>query len=203
MKNKLVYIITCIALAALVLSGCGKQEEVILVQNLTTLDFAHDTPVGEITQDSSADQTFISNCDNITSIDLYGATYMRQNSGTVEVTIYTTSDSDIRAIENEKLQKIAKWTLDAAQFEDNKIITLNVDEAEANDSLVISYEINPKANKGLLGKQCMIKLSSPDCKPGSSVTFWTTQEDVYPDGCVRIGGYEWYNDLWFQVYGLK
>jgi len=186
-----------VILNIIMLTACGNNTTGALIDEVPIPDFAHDTPVGEITSSAMVDQNFVSPFSKIDSIDLYGATYMRENTGTVEVSIYTSgdkSDETIRTKEVSDLLLIANWKLDASAFEDNTLISLLVDDADTYEE---SY------NKKLKGKECLIVISSPDCEAGSSVTFWSTQEDVYEDGCVRIGGYEQYNDLWFNVYGTK
>lgn len=177
--------------------GSGTSKSVKLIEDVPTPDFAHDTPVGEITSMAVVDQNFVSNCNSIEAIELFGATYIRENEGTVLVSLYMVDeapDENIRNLEYDDYKLIAQWQIDASKMEDNTLVSLKV--AEAN---IYKADVNTK----LKDKPCLISITSPDSKPGSSVTFWTTQEDVYPNGCVRITGFEQYNDLWFNVHGSK
>ena len=183
----IIVVTSCILMIA-----CGEAKgSTALIENLQIPDFAHDTPTGEITADALVKQNFVSHVNEISQIELYGATYMRTNKGLVNITL-TDSQNTL----------IASWQLEASQFMDNTKISLDMNgDAHIGENAITGAGIvDITKNKKLKGKELAITISSPDGIPGSSVTFWTTQEDVYPDGCVNIGGYDWYNDLWFNVY---
>lgn len=163
---------------ALCLTSCGSAsgtDGILLIDEMAQIDFDIDYPVGQITSGVVVTQDFISNADTIRQIWLYGATYMRDNTATVEIKLYA-SDS-----------LISSWTINSAEMEDNTIIKLDVPDSDTNT--------------GLNGAQCLIEISSPDGEPDLSPTFWITEEDVYPDGHLSINGYQQYNDIWFQVVG--
>lgn len=176
-----------IGLIGCVICGCASKEPSPLFDTPQTPDFEHDTPVGEITSENTVYQTFISSFNTIDRLELYGATYKRENVGTVRIEIFASDLENIKEAADNDLISVASWDLDVSNFEDNTVITL---DAVSNSQV-------PK----LSNKHCMIKISSNDCVPGSAITFWTTQENFYPDGAVNIGGYDQYNDLWFNVYG--
>lgn len=194
MKIKSVKIKTAAAalIIAMLAVGCGGRE-ITLFETPPTPDFEHDTPVGEITSQAEVDQDFVFNMKSVSKIELYGATYMRTNSGTVVIELLSSDAEDIRD-ESAVTEPVAVWEMPAENFEDNTIVTLETDSA------TIYYS---NANKGLLGKRGLIRITSPNGEPGSSVTFWTTQDNLYDEGAIRIGGYKQYNDLWFQIYGIK
>ncbi len=173
---------------ALFLTSCGSVK---LMGGMGRIDFDIDYPVGQITRDVTVTQDFISNASSITQIWLYGATYKRDNTATVDIRLYRdTISADISSDgKGDDSRLLASWTLDSAEMEDNKIIKLDVPASDINAELK--------------GVHCIITISSPDGEPELSPTFWMTEEDVYPDGHLVINGYEQYNDLWFQVMGRK
>ena len=179
---------TAIILSALILcqlSGCGGEgannDTILLIDEMAQIDFDIDYPVGQITKGVTVTQDFISNADKLVRIWLYGATYMRDNTATVDIRLYHCGESD------DDGTLIAEWSVDSSTMEDNSIIKLDVPESEQNAALS--------------GERCMIEISSPDGEPDLSPTFWMTEEDAYPDGHLGINGYEQYNDIWFQVEG--
>ena len=176
----------CAALFLCMLTGCGGSDSadggIMLIDEMAQIDFDIDYPVGQITKEVTVTQDFISNANVLKQIWLYGATYMRENTATIQVRLYhgdTPGEADT--------VMLAEWTIDSSTMEDNSIIKLDVPESEKNT--------------GLSGEHCLIEISSPDGEPDLSPTFWMTEEDVYPDGHLGISGYEQYNDLWFQVVG--
>lgn len=193
--------------AVLLLTSCGSgsgTDGILLIDEMAQIDFDIDYPVGQITSGVVVTQDFISNSDTIRQIWLYGATYMRDNTATVDVKLYAagngseagagsdnadasgTADIDTPFdIDNSRL--LTSWTIDSAEMEDNTIIKLDVPASEVNTALN--------------GTRCLIEISSPDGEPDLSPTFWMTEEDVYPDGHLSINGYQQYNDIWFQVVG--
>ncbi len=171
--------LSCILASALVLTACGADsgvDGILLIDEMAQIDFDIDYPVGQITSGVTVTQDFISNADTIKQVWLYGATYMRDNTATVEIRLYINDDT-----------LLTSWTIDSAQMEDNSIIKLDVPASDLN--------------AGLTGAHCLIEISSPDGEPDLSPTFWMTEEDVYPDGHLSINGYQQYNDIWFQVVG--
>ena len=175
----------CAVLILAILTGCGSgsaDSGIMLIDEMSQIDFDIDYPVGQITKEVTVTQDFISNADVITQIWLYGATYMRDNTATIKVRLNHISSTD----ESDK-DMLAEWTIDSSTMQDNSIIKLDVPTSEKNT--------------GLNGEHCLIEIFSPDGEPDLSPTFWMTEEDVYPDGHLGISGYEQYNDLWFQVVG--
>ena len=171
--------LSCILAGAMALTACGSSsgtDGILLIDEMAQIDFDIDYPVGQITSGVIVTQDFISNADTIKQVWLYGATYMRDNTATVEVRLYVNDD-----------KLLTSWTIDSAQMEDNSIIKLDVPASDLNT--------------GLNGAHCLIEISSPDGEPDLSPTFWMTEENVYPDGHLSINGYQQYNDIWFQVVG--
>mgnify|MGYP006988832880 CR=1 FL=1 len=185
-KRKYNWITLLTSVLSVVLTACvaGGSGETVLIDDMAQVDFDIDYPVGQITRDVTVTQGFVSNSDVITQLWLFGATYMRDNTATIEVALDLTDDSGA------PVTPIARWTLDSSEMEDNSIIRLDVDPAGSD-------------NHDLHGKSCLITITSPDGEPELSPTFWMTEEDVYPDGNLSINGYAQYNDLWFQVTGRR
>ena len=183
-KALLIFLLAAALSIALAGCGAGGNDEIVLIDDMAQVDFDIDYPVGQITRDVTVTQSFVSNSDVITQLWLFGATYMRDNTATIEVALDLTDDSGV------PVTSIARWTIDSSGMEDNSIIKLDVDPAGPD-------------NHDLCGKSCLITITSPNGEPELSPTFWMTEEDVYPDGSLSINGYAQYNDLWFQVTGRR
>ena len=171
---------------SVILTACGAagaSDEILLIDEMAQIDFDIDYPVGQITKGVTVKQDFVSNADVISQIWLYGATYMRDNTATVNVSLYKMGDAA-----SSYGDLIDSWVIDSSKMDDNSIIKLDVDSDGAY-------------NHDLKGASCIIVIESPDGEPDLSPTFWMTEEDVYPDGHLTIGDYAQYNDLWFQVVG--
>lgn len=156
------------------------EDELLLIADLPRVDFDLDSPVGQITQGMTVTQSFVPATDRITGIWLYGATYKRDNTATINVRIEDVTDGIT----------ISSWNIDSAEMEDNSIIRLDVPDGGEDSGISLN------------GKECLIVIESPDGEPEASPTFWMTQTDIYPEGELSINGYEQYNDLWFQVVGM-
>ena len=182
----------------LYLTGCGGPKFVQLIDDLPEVNFDVDYPVGQITKDVTVTQSFISNCNEIDSIQLYGATYIRQNTATVLVRVLLPEQTgDIQG------KELARFTLDSALMQDNSIIELALGDGAEQDPCVVEVVCDKTLNTKLSGKPCLIEITSPDGEPDLSPTFWMTEDDIYADGVLSVGGFEQYNDLWFQVKGMK
>ena len=174
-----------------------------LIENLCEVRFEVDYPVGQITRDVTVSQDFISGTDSLVALDLLGATYKKDNTATIQVTLSVE--------EGEEFKDIAKWSLDSSVMEDNTVMEFvladevgNVPDGLDTDEKMVFYteQLDSSLNHELAGRRCMITISSPDGEPDLSPTFWMTEDNNYPDGCLNIAGYDQYNDLWFQIYGV-
>jgi len=172
-------------------------EDTELIDNLPEVNFDVDYPVGQITSGVCVSQSFISNCDVIDAVSLYGATYTRDNTATVDVELLY-GDTDDENV-------IAKWKLDSSLMSDNTVINLPLSEeiTEGVDACISAIEYNADVNTDLSDVPMKIRISSPDGMPDKSPTFWMTEENIYEDGCLNVAGYDQYNDLWFQIFGKK
>ena len=182
----------------LCMTGCGGSKPVQLMDHLPEVNFDVDYPVGQITKDVTVTQSFISNCNKIDSIQLYGATYIRQNTATILVKILL-----LEQVGDTRGKEIAEFTLDSALMQDNSIVELFLEDAAEQDPCVVETVCDKTLNVNLSGKPCLIEITSSDGEPDLSPTFWMTEEDIYADGVLSVGGFEQYNDLWFQVKGVK
>lgn len=191
MKTNKNIIYALIISSSLLLCSCEQTSDVqSMFEDLKVPDFELDYPVGEINQSNIVTQNFISPFDSLSSLELYGATYKRQNKGTVDICLYVSQDNTpIREMNIDDLALIYSWSLNAEDFEDNTLISLPIDASSLNHKLK--------------GHECLITISSSDSVSGEAVTFWSTPDDYYPEGCLQISGFDQYNDLWFNIKGYK
>lgn len=196
-KNRLC-VIAALFETAFLLTACGAKQEIKLIEELPTVNFDVDSPVGQITKDVVVTQSFISNCNEITSLQIYGATYIRENTATVKVRILLPDE-----IGQEDGTELACFFIDSSKMEDNTIISLPMTDSAEKSACVKEVTVQADINKKLAGKPCLIEITSPDGEPNMSPTFWMTQDDIYADGALSVAGFEQYNDLWFQVEGIK
>jgi uncharacterized membrane protein len=132
--------------------------------------------IGEILKDNTIVQTFVSNKDQFSRIQLAFATYKRQNQGTV--------------------------TFELKDMNNGKIIsTQEIDVSKVPDG--INQNIDFPVVNGAKGKLFQFQLSSNDLISGNTVTLWRSTEDFYQDGQLTINGHQEKNDLYFKVMNVK
>ena len=188
-----------IMVAMLMLGGCGKSsEQVALIDSLPEIDFDTDYPVGPITPGITITQSFVSGCDEITDFELYGATYKRQNTAILEVRLMVLEEAG-----QTEGAELAHFTIDSSKMEDNAVITFALNADKENSSCIIDSNIDATLNKKLMNRPCLIEITTSDGIPDECPTLWMTEENIYDDGAFGMDGYEMYNDLWFQVNGMR
>lgn len=184
-----------------------------LIENLCEVRFEVDYPVGQITKDVRVSQDFVCKTDSILALDLLGATYKRDNTATIDVELMADieGNADDNQSSDDNWTVLAKWSLDSAMMQDNTVMEFVLgDESAVSD---VSLDMDEKMvfyadtyaddiNTDLVNKRCKLVISSEDGEPDMSPTFWMTESNNYPDGCLNIAGYDQYNDIWFQIYGL-
>ena len=215
---------------SVILTACGAagaSDEILLIDEMAQIDFDIDYPVGQITKGVTVKQDFVSNADVISQIWLYGATYMRDNTATVNVSLYKMGDAASDDADGEQSQSISNSEgsgsgSDSGSESDSESVSGSgssasasvygdlidswiIDSSKMEDNSIIKLDVDmdtdEAVNHDLKGISCVIVIESPDGEPDLSPTFWMTEEDVYPDGHLTIGDYDQYNDLWFQVVG--
>jgi uncharacterized membrane protein len=107
-----------------------------------------DLPVGELTEDTTLEQTFVCPYDNLERVSIFLATYNRHNSGQIKFTLLDSGEEKI--IYSEVVN--TKWV---------------------NDNAYQELKFTPIHDSK--GKKFAIILNSIDSKPGKSITAWMTK----------------------------
>ena len=129
---------------------------------------------GELLGGHSFGQTFALQYDGLYRIDLYTATYARENSHPVLFRVRATPDAG------------------------EDLVRLELPAAEISNSGPTVITFPPLA--GTAGKTLYFSVESPGSVPGDAITVYRQEEDVYPDGQMYQDGQPVGGDLAFIVY---
>lgn len=132
--------------------------------------------IGEMNKKCIAEQTFVCKYDTVSSIVLYGATYVRTNHGKVHVEL----------LDEDKNNQLEAWDIDASTVGDHSSITLQ--------------SKNAKKNTGLRGDKCKITITS-DSSEGDAITLGYVEGNPYPDGQLLVNGNEINGDFSMTISG--
>lgn len=130
------------------------------IQNTTILSgqgLAPASLIGEITKDTVLRQEFFAEENNLTTIGLVFATYIRDNHSTINIKLSHESG----------LQPILDTSVDASTLIDNTLRSFSF-----------------PAQASSLGKKYTLEVSSPDANTGNGVTIWT--QPRYPSDGIRL-----------------
>ncbi len=130
-------------------------------------------PAGEIIDGMFVSQTFTANDNILQGFSLYLATYDRQNSGTIIVSIK----------ENMQDNNIQVWQMDVSKLADNNYVDFILDTP-----IMQAY-----------GKIYQIDITSLDGYYGNAITVWTSENDILPNGELYIDDMPQYGDLTLTV----
>ena len=153
---------------------CGEYFYDINGVCILPIDLPTEKPIGEITK--SVTQTFTSECNDISGVDLFFATYARKNSGSLNVSL-------------------RDETTNTLVFEEN----LNVARIKDNEWVPFSFPFIQNVS----GDNFSLTLSPHGSSPGNAVTVWSTASDIYTQG--ELIGVEGGGDLVFRYvcrYGV-
>ena len=156
------------------------EEPEYLFEIAPEIDFIQDFPVGEVVAGNVIEQTLVCPFDQLYRLYVLGATYKRDNTGTVTIEL-------IKGTPENEEEQIYKWDLDVSEFIDDERIEL----------------VFEKKTKGYIDTPMFIRITSEEAEPGNAVTFWSSRNDYYEDGSLSINGYSQYGDLWFQLSGWR
>ncbi|MNP08995.1 hypothetical protein D3C76_1010840 [compost metagenome] len=112
----------------------------------------------------------------MSGISLFLATYDRRNEGSLSIEL----------IEKESNNQIVGKKIDTSNLVDNSYYTLNFGKVDNS-----------------AGKEYVIRVYSIDSIPGHSVTIWTSDDDIYHDGELKINNVAQQKDLNFMVFDSK
>lgn len=126
----------------------------------------------EIKQGDIIEQSFVSNEDNISSIEILSATFNRVNSGKIQIGIK----------EQGKEDSLFSTLLDTSLIKDNEYIVLNFDT------------IRQAKNK-----KYSIYVKSIDGKENNAIALYSSKEDLYKNGELIINGKNIHGDLVFNI----
>jgi hypothetical protein len=131
-------------------------------------------PVGEIIGEITAGQTFYSPYSNLDSIDVFMATWARNNTKDVTFHLKRSPESS---------NEIASITINAHELKDNSYYKFKF--PKIIDSADKSY---------------YFYIDSPNSVAGDAITIWSSKEDVYHQGTAYINSTPFERDLTFKVY---
>jgi hypothetical protein len=152
-----------------------------LARECHTLEFYPKTnippqvPTGELVQGTRFTQTFVSECAGMSRLDLYLASYARDNSSSVA----------IRLTDTETHQRVFERVISGSDIAD--------DEWH-------KFAFEPVSDSK--GKQYRVVMIGLDGQPGNAITIWRSQADVFPGGKASTNDIPIDADLVFQ-YGCS
>ena len=138
------------------------------------VDLPAEKPIEEITKPVT--QTFTSECNDIAGVDLLFATYARQNSGSLNISLRDETTHTL----------VFEEDVNVAKLKDNKWVSFR-----------FPFIQNVSGNKFSL------TLLPQGSAPGNAVTVWSTASDIYTQG--ELHGMEGSGDLVFRYicrYGV-
>lgn len=160
-------VLTSIVLGVLMITGCTPGGVDVEQEQASGL-------AGELVSGRSFGQTFTLQYDGLYRIDLYTATYARENSHPVIFRVSTAPDAG---------EDLVRLELPAAQISNSgpTVITFAPLTETADSTLYFSIE-------------------SPGSVPGDAVTVYRHGEDVYPGGQMYVDGEPTGGDIAFIAY---
>ena len=165
--------IILLGLLVLLLAGCSFEAVEIQQEQASSL-------AGELLDGGSFGQTFTPQHDGLSRIDLYTATYARENTQAVIFQISSAPSDDVTAGVPQELVRVE---LAAAQISNS-------------GPTVITFPPLP----GTAGQTLYLSIESPGSVPGDAVTVYMEEEDVYPGGQFYTDGEASQGDIAFIAY---
>jgi hypothetical protein len=148
------------------LTGCAARPDVYQPH--------HREVAGEIWGPHTVGQTFVARAPGLYRIDVFLATYARQNSGPVV------------------------FHLRRSPASDQDLVTISLDAAEVEDNAYRSFTFPPLADSA--GQSYYFFLEAPAAQPGNAVTVWYNPTDAYGGGTAVLNGLPRPGDLHFRTY---
>ena len=169
------YLIRAILFGLLVMLLAGCAFEAVDIQQEKGSSLA-----GELLDGHSFGQTFTPQHDGLSRVDLYTATYARENSQPVIFQISSAPSDDVAAGVPQELVRVE---LGAAQISNS-------------GPTVITFPPLPST----AGQTLYLSIESPGSVPGDAVTVYMEEEDVYPGGQFYMDGEASQGDIAFIAY---
>lgn len=155
-----------LVLLLLLLTGCASRLDVYQVQ--------HREVAGEIWGLHTAGQTFTARAPGLYRIDVFLATYARQNTGAVI------------------------FHLRRSPTDDQDLVTIPFDAAEVVDGAYRSFTFPPLLDSA--GESYYFFLEAPHAQPGNAITVWYSPTDACDGGTAVLDGVPQPGDLHFRTY---
>ena len=168
MKKAIAIILLCI-----VLSGCTVSSVAVEQEQATGL-------AGELLDGSTFGQTFTLQYNGLYRIDLYTATYARENTHPVIFHILASSPKGKN------------------QGGEPDLVLLEIPAAQISNSgpTVITF---PRLSV-TAGQSLYFFIESPGSVPGDAITVYRNEKDIYPDGQMFMDGQPTEGDIAFSAY---
>ncbi len=160
-------------LLVMLLAGCAFEAVDIQQEQGSSL-------AGELLDGDSFGQTFTPGHDGLNRIDLYTATYARENTQPVIFRINSAPGDDNTGGGSQNLVRVE----------------LAADQISNSGPTVITFPPLP----GTAGKTLYFSIESPGSAPGDAITVYMEEGDVYPGGQMYIDGEGGQGDIAFIAY---
>lgn len=153
------HLVTLGSMAVLLLLGYFGMNKTI--KNIYTEQSYFSVVVGEVVGSASVGQTFITEYNGLSRIELLLTTYGRRNTGPLIFHLRTSAA-------------------------DNDLVTIAIDSGEVEDNTYQIFEFPPL--RGLAGQHLYFFVEAPQATLGNAIGVWGVTEDVYPDGKAIVRG---------------
>lgn len=130
-------------------------------------------PVGEIFGNTCVNQSFVSEEDYLTRVDIRFATYARKNTKEITFKIYDAPTN-------------------------NNLVNISVNAEEIIDNEYFSFKFDPIVTSA--GKKYFFSISSPNSSQGNAITIWSSNNDRYEKGSAYVNNQILPGDLSFRIY---
>ena len=173
-KTRFIYLQgTCLALAVILLVGCTFQAVEVQQEQASGL-------AGELLEGHSFGQTFTPLYEGLSRIDLYTATFARENTQPVIFRVSKVPAEEGGADEGQEL------------------LRLELAPGEISNSGPTVIRFAPLAN--IPGEALYFTIESPGSVPGDAISVYREEGDVYPGGQMYVDGEPTGGDLAFIAY---
>ncbi|MFQ5855610.1 MAG: DUF6541 family protein [Anaerolineae bacterium] len=148
------------------LAGCATRPDVAQPR--------HSQPAGEIWGEQTVGQTFVAQKNGLNRVDVFLATYARDNTGPVT------------------------FHLRESPAAGQDLVTIQFDARDVQDNAYQTFTFPPQRNSQ--NRSYFFFLEAPAAKPGNAITVWASPTDTYSQGQAYLASQPHPGDLAFRTY---